>query len=154
MLAQFPKIPNWYLIMIQANIHTYMINIWRADSGGRLWNWSPVDYLVTFCFLMKPVLITFILQNDWIKVVGYAMAMLIFSNDFTHLQLLLSVGIPFLFSIFLHPYPCPLPCSSIFFIFYFLSTLSGINKVNNQKYSQTFTWSLYSVFVFDNTHVE
>lgn len=34
-LAQFPKIPNCYLIMIQANRHTYMINIWRADSGGR-----------------------------------------------------------------------------------------------------------------------
>lgn len=50
MLAQFPKIPNCYLIMIQANIHTYMINIWRADSGGRLWNWSPVDYLVNFGF--------------------------------------------------------------------------------------------------------
>lgn len=90
-LAQCPKIPNWYLVMIQANTHTYVINIWRADSGGRLWNWSPVDYLVSFVFPMRPVQMAFILQRDWIKMVGCGMGVFIFSNDFTYLQLFLSI---------------------------------------------------------------
>lgn len=73
--------------------HTYIY-----DKYLKGWLWGKALELITcglsghFRFLTKPVLIIFILQNNWMKMVGCVMAVFIFSNDFTYLQLLVSIS--------------------------------------------------------------
>lgn len=76
--------------------HTY-----TYDKCLKDWLWGKALELITcglsghfvFFFLVKPAQIAFIWKSDWIQMVGYGMAVLIFSNDLTYLQLF--VPIPF-----------------------------------------------------------
>lgn len=70
--------------------HTYIY-----DKHLKSWLWGKALELITcglsgqfWLFLMKPVLITFILQSDEMV----KMAVFIFSNDFTYLQVVGSIS--------------------------------------------------------------
>ena len=69
------------------------MHTWQIFEGPTLGEGFGTDHLWTgqFCFLMKTVQIAFILQSGWIKRVGCGMAVFIFSNDLTYLQLFVSI---------------------------------------------------------------